>query len=270
MIQTRLQRETGLSILEVLIALVLTGLVTMAVLKVYVTQHQNYLIQDDITEIQQNARAAIDELGRHIRMAGNDLPHGLDAIMAADTDPDTITLVYRVDGCETYLSEKMPLPSAELKCGTDISCFYDDQWVYIFHPDSGGGEWFVITHVQASARHIQHNTMTLSQAYDKDAILLSMEQVKFFIDNTSDTAHPNLMMQLPGRTPQVYAENIIDLQFQYRLKNGATVDVPPLVEDVREVIMSVTGRSRNPNWEVGEDDEYRQRTYTSSVNVRNL
>jgi hypothetical protein len=264
-----IRKQAGTSLLEVLVALAITGLITAAILKLYVVQHQNYLTQDDITEIQQSARASIDELTRHIRMAGNGLPHGVRPITAADTDPDTITITYRIDDCETFLSAPMPQPSSELKCATDVSCFQDDQWVYIFHPDSGGGEWFVITHVQVGSKHIQHNTMTLSRAYDADAILLSMQQVKFFIDHTSDTAHPNLMVQFPGHSPQVYAENITDLQFRYRLKNGMVVDEPILAEDIREVLIAVTGRSKNPNHEDPNSD-YRFRSYISSVNVRNL
>ena len=261
--------ERGTSILEVLIALIITGLITTAILKLYVTQHRNYIVQDDITEIQQSARASIDELTRQIRMAGNMLPVGLDPIKAANTNPDTITITYRLDGCDTYLSDPMPLPSAELKCGSDISCFEDSQWVYIFHPDSGGGEWFVLTEVQAAARHLQHNTMDLSRAYTADAIILTMKQIKFYVDNTTDPEHPTLMISIPGESPHVFAENISDLQFRYRLKNGVVVDVPVLTSDIREVIISVTGQSRYPDSE-SDDNARRTRTYTSSVNLRNL
>ncbi len=262
--------QVGISLLEVLIAVFITGVITTAVMQVYVTQHKNYLIQDDITEIQQAARASIDEITKHVRMAGSNLPDGLEAIAASNTNPDTITLTYRNSDCDTYLATAMPIPSAELKCATDISCFHDDQWVYIFEPDSGGGEWFLITHVQDDALHLQHNTMVLSKKYGKDAIIVTMEQVKFYVDNTTDPNHPNLMIIIGGRPPQVFAENITDLQFQYRLKNGMIVDVPMLTDDVREVIMSVTGRSRNPDAEPTSDDPYRYRTYSSSVSVRNL
>ena len=43
-----------------------------------------------------------------------------------------------------------------------------------------------------------------------------------------------------------------------------------LVDDIREVMISVSGRSRNPDTEKREEDQYRLRTYASSVNVRNL
>ncbi|MDD3732164.1 MAG: prepilin-type N-terminal cleavage/methylation domain-containing protein [candidate division Zixibacteria bacterium] len=271
----KIRQSDGFSLLEVLIALTVTSIITLAVFRAYVTQHKNYMTQDDITEIQQNARVVIDELTRHIRMAGNQLPQGLQGITPANTNPDTITLTYRTNNCDSYLSSAMPLPSAELKCGADVSCFHDDQWVYIFEPDSGGGEWFLITHVQTGSKHIQHNTMPLSKCYGADAILLSMNQIKFFVDHTTDPQHPTLMMQLPGQTPQIFADNITDLQFQYKLKNGTIVDQPVLINDVTEVLISVTGRSRNPDYEatiVAEDPNsgYRLRTYTSTVNLRNI
>ncbi|MEA3296281.1 MAG: hypothetical protein U9R56_00270 [candidate division Zixibacteria bacterium] len=264
----KFRSQRGTSFLEVMIALVITGVVTTAILKAYVTQHKQYLVQEDITDIQQNARAGIAELSRHIRMAGYDLPLGLTPIVTANTNPDTITLTYRSSDCDTYLASAMPQPSAELKCGSDVSCFNDGQWVYIFEPDSGIGEWFEITHVQDAAMHIQHNTMVLSRKYGADALLLAMTQVKFFID-TSDTDHPNMMLQLAGQSPQVYAANISNLQFQYRMKNGAVVDETAIAGDIREVLISVTGRSREPDPDE-EVNPYRQRTFATSINLRNI
>ena len=265
----RVRNKCGTSLLEVLIALIITGVVTTAIFKTYVTQHENYLIQEDVTDIQQNARAAIDELSRHIRMAGHDLPLGVPAIVPANTNPDTITVTYRSGNCETYLASAMPKPSAELKCATDVSCFYDGQWVFIFEPDSGGGEWFEITHVQTGSKHLQHNTMTLSKAYGADAIILAMTRVKFFIDTTTNPDHPNLMLQLPGQAPQVYAMDIEDLQFQYTMKNGVVIDEPLLIDDVREVSISVRGRSHRPDID-NDEQPYRLRTFATSVYLRNI
>jgi len=259
----------GVSVLEALVALILAGIVTTAVFKVYVNQHKNWNTQEQVTDMQQNARAAIDELTRQIRMAGYELPLQLDGIEAYDTNPDTIIITYATGGCDAQIEHQMPNPSAELRCdGHDVSCFYDGQWAYIFHPDSGGGEFFEISHVQVGSAHIQHNTMVLSKAYDKDAIVLSLEQVKFYIDY-SDSLHPNLMMQLPGRNAEVYAENISDLQFTYKMKNGAVVNVPAILEDIREVGISLTTRTSQPDPDF-PSDPYRHRNFTSSVNLRNL
>lgn len=259
----------GISLVEMLIAFALTGIVTASVLKAYVTQHKNYMIQDDITHIQQNVRASIDELARQCRMAGYAIPLGLQSIEASNTDPDSITIVYHDDGCDTYLSETMSSASAELNCATDVSCFYDGQWVYIFEPDSGGGEFLEISSVQTASNELQHSGSVLSKAYTIDAIVLSLMRVQFYVDN-SDPDHPNLMLKLPGKAPQIYAENISDVQFRYRLEDGSVVDVPVAVEDVREILISVTGRSANPDPDKADDEQYRTRTSSTSVALRNL
>lgn len=260
--------------LEILIALVIMGIVTTSIFNLYLTQHKNYLIQEDVTNVQQNARASIDEIGRHIRMAGHGLPLEVAALRAVDADPDTIVVTYRNDDCETFLSDAMPQPSAELKCGSDVSCFQEGQWAYIFEPDSGGGEWFEITHVQTGSNHLQHNTTVLSKKYAADAIVLSMSQVRFYVDTTTDPDHPSLMMAVPGRDPQVFATDIENLQFRYRMKNGVIVDEPVVVDDIREVIITLTARSaqEDPSFaEIGNHgDSYRRRTFTTSVYLRNV
>nr|MBN2276896.1 hypothetical protein [candidate division Zixibacteria bacterium] len=267
--EKRLSGEKGISLMETLIALFLAGLVITTVFKVYISQHKNWVIQEQVTDMQQNARAAIDELGRQIRMAGHGLPLGMPGLEAYNANPDTIVINYAVGGCDAVIEHAMPNPSAELRCdGHDVSCFQEGQWVFIFQPDSGGGEFFEITNVQTSSSHIQHNTMTLSRSYPAQSILIAMEQVKYYIDNT-DTAHPNLMLKLPGQAAQVYAENIEDLQFRYRMKNGSIISSPVIIPDIREVAIDLVARTDNPDSDFA-GDPYRRRTYSSNVNLRNF
>ncbi len=262
--------------MEVMIALLIMGVVTTSIFKLYVTQHKNYIIQDDITSIQQNARASIDELARHIRMAGYNLPLGVAPIIAYNTDPDTLIVQYRTDSCQTSLTANMASSASLIHCDSGLSCFSDSQWVYIFEPDSGGGEWFEINHVDVAAQTISH-TSSLSKPYTQDAVVISMEQVKFFLDTTTNPSTPCLMIQLPGQSPQVYAENISDLQFRYEMKNGMVIDTPSVVADVRAVNISVTGRSAMPDPDLAdnesptdEDSLYRQRDFSTTVYLRNV
>ena len=268
-VRMKLKSETGVSLAETLIALLLTGLVITSIFGVYINQHKSWMIQEGITEAQQNARAVIDELTRQVRMAGYHLPLGLPGLQALNTDPDTIVINYCQGGCDAPIEWDMPQPSSELRCdGHDVSCFFDGEYAYIFDPDSGGGEFFTITHVQTASSHIQHNTTVLSKAYKKGSIILALESVKYYIDRT-DTTHPNLMMQLPGQAAQVYAENIEDLQFQYTMKNGTVTNVPTVVPDVREVSISLTARTQEPDPDFPANP-YRRRIFSSKVNLRNF
>lgn len=261
--------EKGVTLLELLVALVITGLVVTAGYSLYLNQHQGWIIQEQITNMQQNARVAMHELETRIRMAGYDLPGGIQPIYAADTNPDTITVVLRNEFlCEATIEHSMPQPSSELRCdGQDVSCFQESTWAYIYDPFSDTGEFFFITHVQVSASHIQHRTTGLSRCYPKGSMVTMVDMYKFYID-TMDSNHPNLMVQREGNRSYVYAEDIEDLQFRYGLANDVYVNVPPAASVVREVLINLTARTERRDLQLS--GEYRRRTLSSDVKVRNL
>jgi prepilin-type N-terminal cleavage/methylation domain-containing protein len=262
--------QKGFSLLEVLICLVIIGFVATAAINIYLTQHQGWLIEEQISEMQQNARVAMRELAMRIRMAGYKVPGGIDPLIGKNTNPDTITILTRSEmDCEAPIEHAMPQPSSELRCdGHDVSCFKDDTWAYIYDPFAKEGEFFLITHVQVSASHIQHNTMELSKCYPQGSIVMSMDLYKYYIDNTTDPEHPKLMVVHEDPTPQVFAEDIEDLQFTYSLANGVFADTPPIGTVVREVNINLTARTEKKDLQF--PGEYRKRILTSNVKVRNL
>ena len=156
--------------------------------------------------------------------------------------------------------------SEALPCSLSVACFNDLEWCYIYDPDSGGGEWLQVSGVDAANRQLDHTSTPLSTPYRAGSVVRPINQIKYFID-TTDSEHPNLMMQRLGSTPQVYAEDISDLQFRYRMKNGSIIDEPILVDNIREVLISIRGRSQTLN--IGSDSR-RQREFVTSVSLRNL
>jgi type IV pilus assembly protein PilW len=62
----------GFSLVELLVAMAMTGVVMAAVFKVYKTQQDSYLAQEQVAEMQQNSRRAKYIMAREIRMAGYD------------------------------------------------------------------------------------------------------------------------------------------------------------------------------------------------------
>jgi len=263
----KLKNDEGFTLVELLIALLITGVVVSAGYGLYLTQHGGWIIQEQITNMQQNVRAAMHELETRIRMAG--YGGGFQPIYAANTNPDTITILFQNEfGCKARIEHDMPERSSELRCdGHDISCFEETTWAYIYDPSADTGEFFYITEVQVGGSHIQHNTAPLSRCYPIGSTVMNMDMYKFYID-TTDPNHPHLMVQRVGEPPYVYAEDIEDLQFRYGLANGVFVDVPPHASMVREVLITLTARTERKDLQFA--GEYRRRTLTSGVKVRNL
>lgn len=63
-------RQSGLSVVELLVSLVISMAVVAGSVQVVVTSKKNFLDQDEVTFIQTNARFAVDLLSKDIRMAG--------------------------------------------------------------------------------------------------------------------------------------------------------------------------------------------------------
>ncbi len=266
----RIHNQKGTSFIEVMIALVIMGVVTLAIFRAYIAQHKNYMVQEDITDIQQSVRASIDELSRNIRMAGYELPVGLQAMEAYDTNPDTIVLTYNASNCNTFLSLTTPSTTSELTCGSSVSCFNPGDWIYLYEADSAEGEWVQISDVQTGTNTLLHNSMALSRKYGEKSLVLALTRVKFYVDNTTDPDHPNLMMELQGQAPQVYAENVTNLQFKYQMKGGQLLDVPDITQNVRDVEIQITGRSNTPELADNGSETYRDRTFSTAVYLRNV
>jgi type IV pilus assembly protein PilW len=62
----------GVSLIELLIGLVICGIVIAGIYRVFMTQSKAYSIQDQVVEVQQSVRSAMELISRDLRMAGFD------------------------------------------------------------------------------------------------------------------------------------------------------------------------------------------------------
>ena len=74
MISPRLTGHAGFTLVEMLVAVAIAGIVGMAAITVFTSTTRTTTAQTDLTDAQQNVRAAMDRLSQHVRAAGFGLP----------------------------------------------------------------------------------------------------------------------------------------------------------------------------------------------------
>lgn len=120
-------RKSGLTLIEALIAMVLTGLILAGVYNLFGSQENTQVLVDQIAEMNQNLRIAGNAIIMDMRNAGNqvrssggiqhvascgvtdpDFVAGVPAVLVIDGEtgqPDTVTVLYAVPGFETRIPE---------------------------------------------------------------------------------------------------------------------------------------------------------------------
>jgi len=69
---TVFKKNNGLTLIELLVALVLSSVLVAALYRTFIGQQRSYTVQDQAADMQQNVRMAIDMIARYVRMAGYD------------------------------------------------------------------------------------------------------------------------------------------------------------------------------------------------------
>ncbi|MCI0595600.1 MAG: prepilin-type N-terminal cleavage/methylation domain-containing protein [candidate division Zixibacteria bacterium] len=285
----KIRKVSGFTIVELLVAAVMLSIISLAAFQFYGREHQVYSVQEEIVNAQQNARIALDELAINVMSAGADLPAGFAPVISYDADPDTIVIRYNKNGCfitvgdHTQIQQSRPIHTHDTVTCFDVSV---GQQIYLLHnnpsPGEPSGEWFTLTGTSYNNgngwQEISHLEDLLGEPKPGDVVLV-LEEAKYYIDSTSsDTAraHPRLMKIRNGQAPQIYAEDIVDLQFVYFL-GGAAPDTVDDIEaagrnarDIQNVRITVQSRTqkRDPHWPT--DGGFRLRTLNSEVHLRNL
>jgi prepilin-type N-terminal cleavage/methylation domain-containing protein len=68
----RIFQKKGVTLIELLVALTILGIVIGAVYRLFIAQTKAYTVQDQVAEVQQNVRGAMEILLRDLRMTGFD------------------------------------------------------------------------------------------------------------------------------------------------------------------------------------------------------
>jgi type IV pilus assembly protein PilW len=302
--------EAGFSLIEVMSALIILSIAMTAVFATFISQQKSFTIQNRVAEMQQNLRQAVEYMSRDIRLAGYGIPDNVvipnniiaagvtsvRSIYAKDntTGPDQVYILYSFD-----MDANQPSTTLTAVGGTGGSVTVDNTIGFL----PGGGELVLITDgttadlYQTSAAGGTNLTFGggyssgHTKSYPAGSTVAKARFVRYFIDNTTDPAHPTLMVdRMGGSAPQPLADDIEDMQLTYAvdlngndfIDSGEWTPTPANLSQVRQVRLQFIARTRLPaagwsetrpalgNHAAGTTtDGYRRRTYDIVIDVRN-
>jgi type IV pilus assembly protein PilW len=279
--------EAGFTLVEVMTAMVILGIVATAAYATFQFQHASFTVQNRVAEAQQNLRSTLEIMSRDIRMAGYGIPQAVNVppglLPGADntirnirtlnrtTGPDEIYILYMYD-----MDSSLPPTDAPGGMGiyansltvSSVSGFWKGDLILV--SDGANADMFEVTQppsaptlnfdVGGSANlYNSLGSHTPFPGYGAGVTTVSKARfVRYFID-TTDPDHPTLMLDMMTGAAQPLADDIEDMQVQYGLDtdgdlvvdnvvNSPTAGQIPQIKDVR-LFLSARTRMQERGWQ---------------------
>ena len=264
-----LRKNKGVTLIELLVALVITGILVAAIYRTFIGQQKTYTVQEEVVDMQQNVRAAINQMMTEIRVAGfGNVSMVLPVTIAGKTFNDVVNPNTPVAGSVTILSgggattvaatpasNKVTVNSLTDSHGNTLFDTGDRKYVSI-----GGVESYVITDISG-------NTLTLSgtltYSHPVGTAVYGIRAISYQVDGAGTL----LRDENTGAGGQALADNIENLQLGYLNANG---NPPAQNADIRVIQVTLRARTDAPDPDYKTDGGYRNRQIVSSIHLKNM
>jgi prepilin-type N-terminal cleavage/methylation domain-containing protein len=257
------KKKNGVTLIELLIALVLSSILTAVLYRAFISQQKTHTVQDQVADMQQNVRIAMGQMTREIRMAGyggdilsisGDI-NGFTNIITPASNAITIILADEVG----VLKQNTAKGANQLRV-TNAKVFNNDKKKYLclnglnhYLVRSVTEDTIILTAPLAEGHPI-HQPVYLVKAISYYLGLSSGKTVLRRNENTGGGGQP-------------LAENIESLQFTYFDTDGNVTENP---QDIRMVKVTITAKTNRFDPEYKGGDGYRRRILSSNIKVRNM
>ena len=279
----------GVTLIELLIALVISSILIAGLYRVFVSQQASFATQEQVVDMQQNVRVAVNQMIREIRMAGfagkGDNPPGINDIITIfgsvngfvniinpvnDTvvdgiTHDQITVLAAYDFVSTLAAPANSGDTAVTLHGSDL--FNGDKKKYLCF---GGQYLYLVKSVDGNTVTLK-DTNPLGENHAQGENVFMVKAITYGLRMDADGVTPILFRNENvdgGRQP--LAENIENLQFRYLLADGSESDAPADPTQIRGVRITVTARTQRSDPQSKEPGGFLRRTINTYVDVRNL
>jgi prepilin-type N-terminal cleavage/methylation domain-containing protein len=230
------RRTGGFTLVELIIVVAIFGVVVGAIYTVFVRSNRVYISQEEVVAAQQEARTALEILGREIRMAG---------LIAADNQPGG-TYPISAGAWGGGADDAIEVASEDTGNGITTLAFKSDLVEGDNQTDAVRYVYYWDTHVDTSKRR---NLYRQSKIWDGPSSSW-----------TNDTGE------------QLFLKNISGLNLTYQLAGSPppTSTNPADPSDIRAVDIRVTAQTQNQvePYEGGKSTRFR--TLRSLIQVRNM
>ncbi len=272
-----LKKEKGITLIELLVALAISGIVVAGLYRTVIGQQKTYVIQDQVVDTQQNARVAINRMMTEIRMAGfGNVSMVLPVTYSTGTFDKVLNLNTPAAGSLTFVTAVGGTSTLTVEGGIGqnqivVSTLTDNEGNPLFDTGNrkylsiGGLESHVITSIDSGTKTITLNSQ-LAFYHPVGTPLFTVVALTYQVAllNGAPTLLRNENM---GGGAQVQADNIENLQFTY-LDAGGNPTVNPL--DIRIITVSLSARTERKDPDLQNGDGYRRRQIVSNIHLRNV
>ena len=270
-----LKRENGVTLIELLIALVISSLLIAALYRTFIGQQKTYVVQEQVVDMQQNVRVAIHQMMREIRMAGFgnvsdflDLSGGVNGFTRVITpSANAVTVVGGLKQIRRSNGDPIVVSSAS---GNQITLNYaTDEFDKPGHQFISIGGLESNTVIKRSVRVLTLNN-PLQFNHPPGTLIFKIQAITY-TTGISDGRSVLRRNENTGGGAQRLAENIENIQFEYFDANGTLLALPIANPGIiRMVRVTVTARTNDSDPDYKGGDGFRRRQIASNIQVRNM
>jgi prepilin-type N-terminal cleavage/methylation domain-containing protein len=253
----------GFTMVELLVTLVLLGMAATFIYTVFITQHNSYVAQQDVSETQQDVRVSLDMLTRDLRSTGYGVSNGGTGITAASGSTITFNVAqgfHVASGASPFLSAN---PSGSEITVNTVTPFANGNTVRIMSmlDRSQIGSYTI------NAIDTGDNTLTLSgaptTAHQGDAVVGPVNTITYSVVGG--------VLQRTSTTngTENLADHMLDLQFRYTMDDGSVTSSVTGANLARIRMVQVTLSSQTVSDVAKAGSHARTRSLSAYVRVKN-
>jgi len=232
--------QWGFTLIELMVTLVILAMAGTFIYTVFITQHDSYVAQQDVSETQQDVRVSLDMLTRDLQSTGYGVSGGGTGITAATATSITFAVAQNFPVPSLNASPYISDLAGNVITVNTVTPFVVGNTVRILSMwDRSQIGSYTISTINTGA-----NQLTLSgsptAAHQGDVVVGTVNSIRYSLLGS--------VLQRTSTTTENLADHILSLQFSYTLADGTVTTAPaasdlPNIRMVQATLTSQTARA---------------------------